>query len=51
VVVPPREKPELHIMNARMFNTKEARRQVESISVAMVLEELEQLLPKLKEKR
>ncbi len=49
VVVPPlREKPELFVMNARGYNFKEARRQAESITVAMVIEAFEGLYPKIK---
>lgn len=37
VVVPPAPRtPQLHIMNARVYNEEEVRRQTESISVEMV---------------
>jgi ADP-heptose:LPS heptosyltransferase len=36
-VVAPRKAPELHIMNARVYDEKEARRQVEAISVDDVM--------------
>lgn len=44
VVVPPREAPELHIMNARMYDEKEARRQVEATSAAEVIAAAQSLL-------
>lgn len=45
VVVPPeRHKPELAVMNARVYDTQEARRQVETISVAMVQAAIDQLV-------
>ncbi len=43
VVVPKRKKPELSVMNARMYNEKEAKRQVEDISVEMVCAEIDTL--------
>ncbi len=42
-----RIKPELHIMNARVYNVIEARRQVESISVEAVLVEIDKLRSEL----
>ncbi len=36
VVVPERDAPQLHVMNARMYDKKEAQRQVDSISVEKV---------------
>ena len=45
VVVAPRKSPQLYIMNARLYNKKEARRQVESITVDMVIEVFEELYP------
>jgi len=48
VVVPPeRAEPQLHIMNARIYDTKEARRQVESITSAHVIAEVDILLQEL----
>lgn len=45
VVIPPGPRvPQLHIMNARSYNYAEARRQVESITVEMVLEACRKLL-------
>jgi len=45
VVVPiNRIKPEMHVMNARNYNYKEARRQVESISAEMVIKEFNDLI-------
>ncbi len=43
VVVPERVQPELHIMNARMYDVVEAKRQRESISVAQVNESVDRL--------
>lgn len=49
IVIPPsREKPELFVLNARGYNLKEARRQAESITVAMVIEAFLVLYPKIK---
>ncbi len=39
-----RRAPQLHIMNARMYNRVEARRQVEAISVEMVIHEIVHIL-------
>jgi len=39
-----RKSPELHIMNARVYNEKEARRQVDEISVEMVANEFDNLV-------
>jgi len=44
VVVPEREKPMLHIMNASVFDWGEARRQAEAILPEMVIREAESLL-------
>ncbi|MEX0651991.1 MAG: glycosyltransferase family 9 protein [Candidatus Paceibacterota bacterium] len=43
VVVPKREKPELHVMNARVYNHREVRVQAESISVDMVKNAVKEL--------
>jgi ADP-heptose:LPS heptosyltransferase len=48
VVVAPREKPELHIMNNAVFNAREARRQVEDITVEMVMESVDALMKNVK---
>lgn len=44
VVVPERTRPQLSIMNARVYDEAEARRQVESISVEQVTEAIDILL-------
>lgn len=45
VVVPPeRSRPELAVMNARVYDKQEARRQVEAISAAMVQAAIDQLV-------
>lgn len=44
VVAAPREAPQLHIMNARLYDEREARRQVEAITVSMVTEAIAGLL-------
>lgn len=44
VTVKNREKPELHIMNARVYNHKEARRQIDEISVSMVINQFDDLV-------
>jgi len=38
-----RKKPELYVMNARVYNKQEARRQVDEITVDMVIEKFEEL--------
>jgi len=48
VIVPQRTKPELSVLNARMYNREEAQRQTESITSAMVIEEIDSLLAVLK---
>lgn len=50
VVVPKREKSELHILNAREYNEKEALRQTLSITTSFVLQEVERLLHELRGK-
>lgn len=44
VVVAPREKSELYVMNARRYNQSEALRQVNAITVAMVKEKIDELM-------
>jgi heptosyltransferase-2 len=44
VVVLERAAAEVHIMNARVYNLKEARRQIESITVDMVMKEVRSLM-------
>ena len=45
IITPPgRNKPELYVMNARKYNKVEARKQVESISVEMVCNTIDDLL-------
>lgn len=39
-----REKPELHVMNARAYNHREATRQIDEISVDMVIQKFEELV-------
>lgn len=49
VVLPPgRTKPQLHIMNARIYDHKEARRQVEGTTAKIVIAETDALLRELK---
>ena len=45
VVVGERLKPELHIMNARVYDETEARRQIDSITVDMVMRAFRELFP------
>lgn len=47
IVVAQRLKPALHIMNARVYDAKEAYRQAESITVEMVIKELDNLMGKI----
>ncbi|MCW9054548.1 MAG: glycosyltransferase family 9 protein [Candidatus Pacebacteria bacterium] len=49
IVVFGRDKPELHIMNSRIYNEKKARMQVESINVKDVIYEIAKLAVFLKE--
>jgi len=44
IVKAERKKPELHIMNARVYDKKEARRQVDDITAEMVINELDDLM-------
>ena len=44
VVVPPRTAAAIHIMNARVYDEQEARRQIEAISVEMVCEAVDGFL-------
>jgi len=44
VVKPDRKKPELHILNARVYNEKEALRQIFSISTQNVLKEVDKFM-------
>ena len=44
VVVPDRKKPELHVLNARVYNEKEALGQTLSISIQDVLKEVDKLI-------
>ena len=44
VVIAPRGAPAIHIMNARVYDAREARRQVEAITVEMVIEAINQIL-------
>jgi len=48
VVVAPRKTAQLHIMSARLYDKKEARRQVESITSVMVCGEIDALIQELK---
>lgn len=47
VVVPKRDEPMLHIMNARVYNVVEAQRQIDSISVSDVQDALRPLINKI----
>jgi len=44
IVVAQRQKPELYVMNARVYDEKEAKRQVDEITVEMVIKELDDLM-------
>lgn len=44
VVFAPRKRAELHIMNARVYNKEEARRQARDITVASVIKEIEYII-------
>ncbi|MBI5405868.1 glycosyltransferase family 9 protein [Candidatus Kaiserbacteria bacterium] len=44
IVVAPRQKPQLFVMNARFYDAREARRQVEAVTVPMVIEAIDELL-------
>ena len=48
VVVPSRERPQLYIMNARVYDEVEARRQTESISVTQVCTAIDTLMTEIK---
>lgn len=47
VVVAPRKKAELHILNARLYNKKEARKQTEDVTSRMVIDEIDALMKEL----
>ncbi|MDP2593801.1 MAG: glycosyltransferase family 9 protein [bacterium] len=51
VVVPPRDRPQLYIMNARMYDEVEARRQTESISVEHVCTAIDTLMHTVKRRQ
>lgn len=44
IVVAQRQKPELYVMNARVYDEKEAKKQVDGITVEMVIKELDDLI-------
>jgi ADP-heptose:LPS heptosyltransferase len=44
VVVAPRQRPQLSVMNARIYDVREARRQVDTITIPMVEAAIEELL-------
>lgn len=44
IAVAQRQKPELYVMNARVYNEKEAKRQIEAIGVEMVIDKFEELM-------
>ena len=46
-----RNKPELYVMNSRVYNREEALRQVDEISVEMVLETFDEIFHHIKQKR
>ncbi len=45
-----RGRPELHVMNARVFDEREAKRQIEAITPDMVIKELDRLVYELRQK-
>ena len=45
-----RGRPELHVMNARVFDEREAKRQIEAITPDMVIKELDRLVDELRQK-
>lgn len=47
VKVPHREKAQLHIMNARVYNVKEAMRQIQEITVGMVTQQIDEIMKKI----
>lgn len=49
IVELPNRQPQLHIMNARVYDAKEARRQIEEISVEMVIAKVDKLMTDLYE--
>ncbi|OGD29700.1 hypothetical protein A2833_02575 [Candidatus Azambacteria bacterium RIFCSPHIGHO2_01_FULL_44_55] len=51
IVVAERQKPELYVMNARVYNEKEARRQTEAIGAQMVIDKFEELVKILKDEK
>lgn len=48
IIVAKRLKPALHIMNARVYDAKEAKRQVDEITAEMVIRELDDLIQEIK---
>lgn len=48
VKIESRIKPELHVMNASMYDYKEARRQIEEITVEMVTEKIDEIIKIIK---
>lgn len=50
VVAVKRENPQLHIMNASMYDVKEARKQIEDITVEMVINEINNLIEVIRNK-
>ena len=48
IVKADRKKSELYVMNARKYNIKEAQRQINDITINMVIEKFEELCKKLK---
>ncbi|MEK7614403.1 MAG: glycosyltransferase family 9 protein [Patescibacteria group bacterium] len=51
VVPPHRSRPELFVLNARRYNTEEAMRQIESITVSLVEREIDLLIKDLRGQR
>lgn len=48
IVKVPRSEAQLHIMNARMYDQKEAKRQIDEISIGMVCQAIDDLVPLIK---
>jgi len=48
IVVSKRTKPELHVMNARVYNEKEALKQINDITSDMVIKEINDIISEIK---
>ena len=51
VLPPERKRPELFVLNARSYNRKEAIRQVRSITVSLVINEIDLLISDIKKQQ